>query len=180
VHDDAPIFFETERLLALALTPETAPLLQRVFEAAGDYFLSITGRAEPDADAAQRELASAARTPGREVALLMLRDSGEPVGALGWWAGNPSPELALLGMLLLAPEHRGGGLAREALQALEAGLASEGHRALRTAVGAGDEKAHALLRRLGFASLDERTHVSLDRGRIMIAFFEKTIAQPGA
>jgi RimJ/RimL family protein N-acetyltransferase len=175
-HATHPAFFETERLLALTLTPSTAPLLQRVFEAAGDHFLPITGRAEPEPDAAQRELDSCARTPGRETALLLLREGGEPVGALGWWAGNPAPDLALLGMLLLVPDARGRGLAREALAALEAGLAADGLRSLRTGIGAGDTRAHALLAALGFQPLDERTHVSLERGRIMISLFEKPLA----
>lgn len=174
-HDTHPAFFESERLLALTLSPATAPLLQRVFEAAGDHFLAITGRAAPEPDAAERELEACARTPGRETALLLRRESGEPVGALGWWAGNPAPDLALLGMLLLVPDARGQGLAREALAGLEAGLAGQGVRALRTGVGAGDERAHAILGALGFHPLDARTHVSFERGRVMISLFEKPL-----
>ncbi|HEV2150281.1 MAG TPA: GNAT family N-acetyltransferase, partial [Longimicrobiaceae bacterium] len=118
--EGAPPFPETGRLTLRLLGPEDAPELQRVFVAAGDYFLGVTGRPEPDPDAAERELRGSASTPARGVALVSLRETGEPVGALGWWAGNPEPDIALLGMLLVVPERRGAGIAREALGAVEA------------------------------------------------------------
>lgn len=170
-----PISFSTERLEARTLSPGNEAELQEVFAAAGDYFLSITGRPEPEPDAAEREIRSCAATPGRAVALLSLREENRAVGALGWWAGNPSPEIALVGMLLVIPDERGKGLAREALDGLAAWLAREGVQRLRTGVGAGDQRTHSLLHALGFAPLDQRTHVSLDRGRIMIALFERGI-----
>lgn len=165
------------RLSLRPLTPEPgdAAALQRVFTAAGDHFLTVTGRPEPDADAAARELRACASTPGRAVALLSLADSGEPVGAVGWWARHPEPDVALLGMLLVIPEQRGRGLAREALSALGAHLAGRGMRRLRAAAGAGDERAHAILRALGFQAMDERRHIGLDRGRVMIALFEAAL-----
>lgn len=172
--DDPPLF-ETDRLRARSLAPGGEEVLQRVFEAAGDYFLSITGRPEPDPDAAVRELRAAATTPGRAVALLSLREDDLPVGALGWWRGAPDPETALVGMLLLVPEERGKGLAREALDGLAGSLGAEGVKRLRTGVGAGDRKLHALLGTLGFSPLDERKHVTLDRGRIMLALFEREV-----
>jgi RimJ/RimL family protein N-acetyltransferase len=167
--------FETERLLVRLLEPGDAPALQAVFEAAGDYFLTVTGRPAPDADAAARELKAAAATPGRRTALLLDRGDGAAVGALGWWEGHPEPDLALLGMVLVVPERRGEGRAREAVDALAAALAGRGITRLRTGVGAGDTEKHALLGALGFQPLDARTHVDLDRGRIMLALFERPL-----
>ena len=172
---DAPFAFSTERLEARALSPGDEAELQQVFEAAGDYFLAVMGRPEPDPDAAEREIRACAATPGRAIALLSLRDGGGPVGALGWWSGNPAPEVALVGTLLLVPGQRGRGLAREALDGLAARLAPDGIQRLRTGVGAGDQRTHALLRALGFQPLDQRTHISLDRGRVMLALFEREI-----
>lgn len=170
---DDPFLFLTERLQARRLSSGDGEALQRVFEAAGDYFLSITGRPEPDPDAAERELRACATTPGRAVALLEARDDGRAVGALGWWQGSPEPEVALVGMLLVVPAERGRGLAREAVDGLAGWLAEQGVSRLRTGVGAGDQRTHALLQALGFAPLDQRTHVSLDRGRVMLALFER-------
>jgi RimJ/RimL family protein N-acetyltransferase len=156
------------------LDADGAAELQTVFVAAGDYFLPITGRAAPDPDAAERELRGAASTPGREVAL--VEREGGAAGALGWWQGQPEPDVALLGMLMVVPALRGRGVAQDAVALLEARLRSEGVARLRAGVGSTDFASHTLLRRLGFAELNERTHVSLDRGRMMLSLWEKPVA----
>lgn len=165
----------TPRLLLERAVPELEEDLQSVFRAAGDHFTTVTGRPEPDPDAAAREIRSTAATEGREVYLVRTRAEGEAVGAVGWWAGHPEPTVALLGMLLIGTKHRREGLGREALGAVEAALRERGIRELRTGVGAGDERRQKVLRGLGFTPLDERRHVSLDRGRVMIALFAKEL-----
>lgn len=171
--------------------------LQSVFEGAGDHFLRVTGRAAPAPDAARRELSSASSTAGREVALIETAGAGvagaesdadrQPnasnsagarataVGALGWWAGHPEPDTALLGMLMIVREERGRGLGAEALRLLEGRLRDAGIDRLRTAVGAEDREASGFLEAVGFSSLDRRTHVDVDSGRLRIAFFEKPL-----
>lgn len=163
------------RLLLERATPEAEQELQAVFRAAGDHFTTVTGRPEPDPDAAARELRSAASAQGREVFLVRLRESGEAIGAVGWWAGHPEPTVALLGMLLIDARRRRDGLAREALGAVERALRDLGIAELRTGVGAGDTGRQTVLRALGFAPLDERRHVSLDRGRVMLALYRKEL-----
>lgn len=165
----------TERLVLERLSPGMEEPLQEVFVAAGDHFTTVTGRPEPDADAARRELSSADAVEGREVFLVRLRESGEAIGALGFWEGHPEPEVALLGMLLVDTRRRQEGFGREALRGVEAALRRRGIRELRTGVGAGDTRRQELLRALGFEPLDERRHVSLDRGRVMIALFRKEL-----
>jgi RimJ/RimL family protein N-acetyltransferase len=165
----------TARLLLQRAVPGSEAELQAVFHSAGDHFTTVTGRAEPDADAAAREIRSTEAAEGREVYLVRSLADGEAVGAVGWWAGHPEPAVALLGMLLIDMRRRGEGLAREALEALEAALRERGVRELRTGVGAGDERRQMVLRALGFTPLDERRHVSLDRGRVMIALFSKEL-----
>jgi GNAT superfamily N-acetyltransferase len=166
--------FRSERLVARPVREGDEAVLQEVFVAAGDHFLPITGRPAPDDDAAEREIRSAGQTPGRE-AVLLHDGSGAAVGALGWWEGSPEPEITLLGMVLIVPTARGAGLAREAMGALERWLAARGGTRLRTGVGAHDLERQRFLRALDFNPLDERTHVSLDRGRMMIGLFEKRI-----
>jgi RimJ/RimL family protein N-acetyltransferase len=162
--------------LALRLAgPGDSDELQRVFERAPDHFLRVTGSPEPSPDAAERELRAAAETEGRRVALVRPVEGADAVGALGWWAGHPEPDVALLGMLLIAQEARGRGLAREALGMLEGRLREEGISRMRTAVGAEDRTARRVLEALGFASMDRRAHVDMDGGRLRVAFFEKTL-----
>lgn len=162
--------------------PEDSADLQAVFEGAGDYFLRVTGRPTPAADAAERELSSAASTVGREVALIVPAngrnaDGKAPraLGALGWWSGHPEPEVALIGMLMILPEERGRGFARAALAALEGRLRESGIVRLRTAVGVDDHQSRAFIEAVGFASLDRRSRVDVDSGRLRIAFFEKAL-----
>ena len=159
--------------------PGDQETLQAVFRGAGDHFTTVTGRPEPDPDAARRELESADRVAGREVFLIRLEEGGAPVGAAGWWAGHPEPEVALLGMLLIDRKHRRRGYAREALEGVERSLVELGIREIRTGVGAGDTRRQDVLRALGFEALDQRKHVSLDRGRVMIALFRKGLVNAG-
>jgi GNAT superfamily N-acetyltransferase len=76
-------------------------------------------------------------------------------------------------MLVVRRDRRREGFAREALDGFALWAAGQGVRALRTATGAGDAGAQKIVRALGFRPLDERTHIGLDRGRIMIALFER-------
>lgn len=177
--DPFPPELVTSRLVLERATSDSEAVLQDVFEAAGDHFTTVTGRPEPDADAARRELESAGSAPGREVFLIRLRVSRESVGAMGWWEGHPVPEITLLGMLLVVKERRSAGIAREALEAVEEVFRARGIQELRTGVGAGDEARQRVLGALGFAPLDERKHVSLDRGRVMIALFRKVLGGAG-
>lgn len=170
---------QTQRLTLQRLEPGMEAPLQAVFEAAGDHFTTVTGRPEPEPDAAKRELAAAEASEGREVFLIRLREGDEPIGAVGFWERHPAPEVALLGMLLIDRRYRGQGYAREALTCLEDALRDRGVQELRTGVGAGDVRRKEVLRALGFTSVDERRHVSLDRGRVMIAMFRKEIRPNG-
>lgn len=173
--EGAPPFPSTPRLALRVLAPEDAPALQRVFAAAGDHFLGVTGRPEPAPDAAEQELRGCAATPGRGVALASLRDTGEEAAALGWWAGHPEPDLALLGMLLVVPERRGQGVAREALGALEAWLAGQGIRRLRTGVSTRDRRAGQVLPALGFERMSIAEHQALGLDMAHLALWQKPL-----
>lgn len=153
--------------------PGDEAALQAVFEGAADYFERLTGKAAVDADAAAREIRSAAETEGRHAAI--IRDAGEPVGAVGWWAGSPEPEIALLGMLLVVSSRRRRGHAAAGLRLLESRLAGSGIARLRTGVAADDGLAQRFLEGVGFESMDRRTHVDMDGGRLRIAFYEKEL-----
>jgi GNAT superfamily N-acetyltransferase len=171
----APLALETDRLLLRALAPGDEAVLERVFARSADHFTALTGRTGPAPEAAREELRAAAETPGREVVLLTLRASGEPVGALGWWEGNPLPDRALLGMLMVDPAHRGAGLAREALHAVEVWLAGRGVRALRTAFQRRRLAVHPVVRALGFREMSIAEHTALGLAGAGVALWEKPV-----
>ena len=172
--DAAPPELETDRLLLHPLAAGDEARLQRVFEACADHFAVLMNQPlAPDAAAA--ELASCAATPGRTVAVLTRVDTGEDVGALGWWRGNPQPDRALLGMLMIHPEHRRQGLAREALDALEVWLRGQGIVALRTAFQRRRLAVHPIVRALGFREMSIREHTLLGLSGAGVSLWEKPV-----
>lgn len=174
---DAPAAtLETPRLLLRRLAPGDEAALQDAFDAAGDHFATVTGQPQAAADAAEREIRASAATPGRGIALVTTRDTGETAGVIGWWAGNPEADVALLGTLIVLPAHRGRGIAREMLEAAEGWLRGNGITRLRTAVGRRRPPVHAVLRALGFAEMSIRDHTRLGAAGAGTALFEKRIA----
>ena len=171
----APIDIETERLAVRALGAGDEDRLQRVFQGCADHFSVLTGQPGPAPDAAAQELAACLATPGRQVAALTLIDSGEDVGAVGWWAGNPEPDRALLGMLMVHPAHRGRGLGREALDAVEVWLAGRGIVALRTAFQRRRLAVHPVVKALGFREMSIRDHALLGLAGAGISLWEKPV-----
>ena len=172
----APLEIETDRLALRALGEGDEDRLQRLFERCADHFAALTGRPGPEPDAGAAELRASTSTPGRQVALLTLLDSGEEIGAVGWWAGNPEPDRALLGLLMVDPDHRGQGLAREALDAVEVWLAGRGIKALRTAFQRRRLSVHPVVRALGFREMSIRDHALLGLSGAGISLWEKPIA----
>jgi GNAT superfamily N-acetyltransferase len=171
----APIDIETARLAIRALGTGDEDRLQRVFAACADHFAALTGQPGPAPDAAAHELRLCDETWGRQVAVLTRIDTGEDVGAVGWWAGNPGPDRALLGMLMIAPAHRRQGLAREALQAVEVWLGGRGIAALRTAFQRRRLAVHPIVRALGFTEMSIREHALLGLAGAGISLWEKPV-----
>ena len=172
--DDAPLELETDSLLLRTLSATDEPRLQRVFEGCADHFAVLMGqRVAPDAAAG--ELAACASTPGRSVAVLTLVETGEDVGAVGWWLGNPEPDRALLGMLMIHPAHRRQELAREALEGLEVWLRGRGVRALRTAFQRRRLAVHPIVRALGFREMSIAEHALLGLGGVGVSLWEKPV-----
>jgi len=177
-HDD-PII-ESARLVIRPLGLDDAPRLQAIFEAAPDHFSVVAGVEGASEESAAHEIREAAARPGREVALVSLHD-GSDVGALGWWAGNPEPDVALIGLILVVPAHRGAGVAREALAALQARLAARGIARLRTAFPRRRRPIQAVVRALGFEEMSIREHTKLGIAGASVSLWEKAIrGAPGA
>jgi GNAT superfamily N-acetyltransferase len=176
--DTSPtLALETDRLLLLGIAPGEGDRLQRVFERCADHFETVTGRGGPAPDAALQELRASAATDGREIALLVAAESGADIGALGWWAGNPLPDRALLGMLMVVPERRRQGVAAEALGALEVWLAGRGVVALRTAFQRRRLALRAPVAALGFAEMSIAEHTALGLAGAGISLWEKPVGR---
>jgi GNAT superfamily N-acetyltransferase len=168
--------FRTERLAVVPLTLEEAPRLQALYEGAADYFEVLAGDARVDPETARHELTQSSAQPGRTAAVITLQD-GSDVGALGWWAGRPSAEVALLGMVLVLPAHRGAGIAGEALAALQGWLAGQGVTELRTAIPyARLPRVRDLLAGLGFVPMSIAEHTRLGMAGAGISLWEKPLA----
>ena len=172
---DGFVAVESARLALHLLGPGDEARLQALLEAGGDHFRALAGEPGPAPDAAARELAGCAATPGRTVAALTLLEMGEDAGVLGWWRGNPEPGVALLGTLVVVPAHRGQGLAREALGALEVWLAGQGVRALRTAFPYRRTAIPPLVRALGFREMSIAEHAKLGLRGAGTSLWEKPL-----
>ncbi|HET7232319.1 MAG TPA: GNAT family N-acetyltransferase [Longimicrobium sp.] len=154
-----PVAIHSPRLRITSLRPGDEARLQAVFAAAPDWFLA-TGR-PADPNAAAHEIAGSATDPGRAIAALSLAETDEDVGAIGWWLHRPEAGMALLGTLVIAGAHRGRGLAREALGALEAWLVEMGVTELRTAFPRRILPLHPLVKALGFTEMSIAEHQKL-------------------
>ena len=163
------------RLRLEPCAPGDEARLQAVFEAAADHFQALHGAPGPAPDAAAREIAAAAAAPGREVAVIVLAETGEDVGAVGWWRGSPEPHLALLGTLVIVPAHRGRMLGREALAALEGWLAVLGVRGLRTAFPHRRLAVRPVVQALGFREMSIAEHQKLGLAGAGTSLWEKEI-----
>lgn len=164
------------RLVLTPLRPCDEGRLEAVFAAAPDWNAPTGRPADPGAAAA--EVAAAAAMPGRVVAAISLADTGEDVGAAGWWRERPEPGIALLGTLVIVPAHRKAGLAREALAALEAAFAAQGTRELRTAFPHRAFQLRPLVAALGFRELPIAEHQKLGLAGAGTSLWSKPLAPP--
>jgi len=130
--------------------------------------------ADQDAEAAAHaELQAAAVEPARELALLVAE--GAPRGALGWWRGNPDPEVTLLGFLVVPAAERRRGWGSLALELMLAKLREAGTRSVRTAVPATDFAAHGFLRSQGFSEMSIRDHVAMGPTGLNLLLFAREV-----
>jgi GNAT superfamily N-acetyltransferase len=167
------VTIQSPRLLIHTLRPGGEARLDAVFAAAPDWFLATGRPATPDA--AALEIAGAAHDAGRAIAVISLADGGEDVGALGWWLHKPEAGKALLGTLVIAQAHRGRGLAREALGALEGWLVEMGVAELRTAFPRRVLPLHPIVKALGFTEMSIAEHQKLGLAGASTSLWQKPL-----
>ncbi|BBR11683.1 GNAT family N-acetyltransferase [Aeromonas caviae] len=147
------------------LTVRLIPLRDADFHAYRDYFIedyaqdlaSNHGMAQPDAhrqaDASlQQLLPLGVATPGHHLLAMVPEASnapGEPLGYL-WHAIDADASTTFIYDFYVTPPHRGRGLGKAAMAALEAQLAPLGIRQIKLRVAHDNPRALALYQALGF------------------------------
>ena len=85
--------------------------------------------------------------------VLGVRSGDQLIGVADVLRGYPTATIWWIGLLLLAPEARGGGLGREVVEALASWAAGEGAVSIQLGVQSQNERALRFWRRLGFEHL---------------------------
>ncbi len=140
------------RLRAAPATRADADALQACLEDDGGWHLLTSGG--PAAASAARDVLEDAEADDRR-AVLALRAAASPlvIGFIDLHLDHAEPGVAHLGLLLLRPRVRGGGLGRQVVDALEAALPGARQRALRLSVVDEDPLAGSFWQHLGYAAV---------------------------
>jgi ribosomal protein S18 acetylase RimI-like enzyme len=130
--------------------------LQALYLRCADFVEAMTGRAPRD-DEATRLFADlpAGRTLADQQVLGVRRD-GALVGVVELLAGHPGPTDWYIGLMLLSPEARGGGLGTSLVRDVAERALAAGGRALHLIVHEDNPRAIAFWGRQGFTLVDRR------------------------
>ena len=128
--------------------------LQALFEACQEFNQLVSGEAvDPhDAEHCLRDV-----PPGKSLAdksLLGIVRSGELIGVLDSVRGYPTAEAWFVGLLLLLPAVRGGGLGRQVMAAYEQWAAQSGARAVQLGVVEDNNPGLQFWAGLGYRTVD--------------------------
>jgi RimJ/RimL family protein N-acetyltransferase len=149
--------FETPRLLVRPLAPSDLDAAFEVYASNPDYLRLTEGSAgEPglyDRAMLERDLTIAEMTPGRQMAGISLKETGELLGVMDWMEENPSDEHPWIGLLMIRADRQRQGFARETFEGLAEQLRGSGKLAVRAGVIARDQVGRALAERLGFREI---------------------------
>lgn len=145
---------ETERVTIRDVRADDLASLLDVSTSNPQYLQLTEGSAgEPghyDIQMLARDAAVAQMTPGRHMATIFLKETGDLVGVLDWIEENPSDGMPWVGVVMIHADWQRRGLASEALEALAESLRSRGSSALRAGVIERNHAGRALALRLGF------------------------------
>jgi RimJ/RimL family protein N-acetyltransferase len=151
---DAADEFETDRLIVRGLEPDDLEAALAAYTS-NPGFLALTegSGGDPgryDLGMLQRDFAVARMTPGRQMAGIFLKGSGELVGVLDWMDENPSDGKPWVGLLMIRADQQRRRLASEAFEGLVAQVRARGGTAIRAGVLRRNAAGGAFMDRLGF------------------------------
>jgi RimJ/RimL family protein N-acetyltransferase len=166
--------YVTERLEVRAVDEADIPALLEVYLSNPQILAVTEGSAgvpgHYDRGMLERDLWISELDRNRHTAGLFLRAGGACVGGLDWVdsdaGGSPS-----IGLVLVHPEHRRRGYAREAVRGLIAAGRESGWTRVRASALAGDAATTALYEAVGMHAADRRT-VPFAAGRRSVVVFE--------
>jgi RimJ/RimL family protein N-acetyltransferase len=149
--------FETDRLVVRRLQADDLEALLAVYTSNSDYLQFTEGSGdEPgryDIEMLERDVAVAQMTPGRQMAGIFLKQTGELIGVLDWMDENPSDGQPWIGLVMIRADWQRRGLAAEAFGGLADRLRSRGMSVLRAAVIQRNRAGRALAELLGFQTV---------------------------
>ena len=126
------------------------PALQRLLERCADFEV-LVGGAPPTSEAATELLeACPAGHPLEKKLVFGVERDGDLIGALDLLRDFPEPDDWYLGLLLLAPEERSGGLGAEIVEAVRSWIVAQHGHTIRLAVQEQNEAGARFWNRMGF------------------------------
>ena len=135
------------------LTEADAPIVQRLFDRAADYFMLVEGRpAGPDAAMEQLTRGPAGHGPDDLVNLGVADRDGGLAGLVGLVRDHRAPGQWYLGLMLLDPAWRGYGYGSTVYWSIQHWLESQGARSILLAAVERNHRAHRFWLSLGFGN----------------------------
>lgn len=162
-----PALFETADYAVRPLQAAQVPLLQALYDANPEYFVTVTGRpAGPAAAQAEFDDAPPPHLGYRErwLAGVFDRRDGTLQGVLQMLSDFIAPGVWHLGLLLVATRLHGHGAGAQVYAGFEAWAVRGGARWLRLGVVVGNTRAERFWQRQGFVALRTRDGVDVGDG----------------
>ncbi len=152
-HDES-LELETDRLQMREVVADDVELLHQVFESNQDFLAFREDIASApggyDLASVERYWEMARLDPNRHLLMVEDKATGASVGLVDLVSRSPADGLPWIGLVMTHRSYQRRGVASEAMGAVTAHLATQGHPAVRMAVIEGNEVGLSFARRVGF------------------------------
>jgi RimJ/RimL family protein N-acetyltransferase len=167
--------FETERLVVRAPDDGELQAMLAVYDSNPFYIELTEGVAGAyDLGRLERDLAVAHSTPGRELAAVLEKESGELIGVLDTLLENESDGKPWIGLLMIRADRQHEGFASEVVLGFGDRLRELGVSVVRSGVIDGNEAGRRLTERLGFEQV-RTTAMRMGSGERTVRVLERRL-----